>query len=146
MKTLLRTTAVAVTATLILAACNSESQGDASTSSAPDQTNTTEATGTTDVTSTTADTSTTVANSAGEASITIENFAFSGATSVSAGTTVTVTNQDGVTHTWTSEDDVWNSGGLSSGDSFEYTFDEPGEYSYFCSIHPTMEGTITVEG
>ncbi len=81
-----------------------------------------------------------------EAAITIENFAFNGVRNVEAGTTVVATNQDGVTHTWTSADDVWNSGGLSSGDSFEFTFTDPGEYDYFCSIHPQMTGTITVEG
>ena len=80
------------------------------------------------------------------AAITIEDFAFSGPSSVSAGTTVTATNQDGVTHTWTSDDDVWDSGGLANGESFEFTFEEPGEYPFFCEIHPTMEGTITVEG
>jgi plastocyanin len=80
------------------------------------------------------------------ATITIENFAFGGATSVPVGTTVIATNEDGVTHTWTSSDGVWESGGIASGESFEFTFEEAGEYSYFCTIHPTMEGTITVEG
>lgn len=84
--------------------------------------------------------------SGAEASITIEGFAFSGATTVDAGTTVVATNQDGVTHTWTSADEVWNSGGLASGDSFEFTFTDPGEYDYFCSIHPQMTGTLIVEG
>lgn len=82
----------------------------------------------------------------GGAEITIQNFAFTGATSIPVGTTVTVTNEDGVTHTWTSKDDVWNSGGIRSGDSFEFTFDEPGVYEYFCSIHTQMTGTLTVEG
>lgn len=78
--------------------------------------------------------------------ITIEDFAFAGATSVTVGTTVTAINEDGVTHTWTSDDDVWDSGGLANGESFQFTFEEPGEYPYFCRIHPTMEGTITVVG
>jgi len=80
------------------------------------------------------------------ASITIEDFSFNGVSTVSVGTTVTATNQDGVAHTWTSDDGVWDSGRIASGESFEFTFDEAGEYSYFCTIHPTMEGTITVEG
>lgn len=81
-----------------------------------------------------------------KAAITIEGFAFSGAGSVSVGATVVATNQDGVAHTWTSVDRVWDSGSLSSGDSFEFTFTEPGDYDYLCSIHPQMTGTITVEG
>lgn len=82
-----------------------------------------------------------------EASITIANFAFSGPATVEAGTTVTVTNEDTFGHTWTAEGGAWDSGTLAQGDSFEFTFDEPGEYSYFCTIHPAqMTGTITVEG
>lgn len=81
-----------------------------------------------------------------EAEIAIQNFSFTGATSVPVGTTVVVKNEDGVTHTWTSRDGVFNSGGISGGSSFEFTFDEPGEYAYFCSIHTQMTGTLTVEG
>lgn len=82
----------------------------------------------------------------GEAEITIQNFSFTGATDVSVGTTVIVKNEDGVTHTWTSTDGTFNSGAIAGGSSFEFTFDEPGEYSYFCSIHTQMTGTLTVEG
>lgn len=80
------------------------------------------------------------------ASITIANFAFTGAESVAVGATVTVTNEDDVSHTWTSEDDVFDSGSLSQGESFQYTFEEAGEYSFVCTIHPGMSGSITVEG
>jgi len=34
---------------------------------------------------------------------------------------------------------------LSQGDSGDLTFDEPGEYAYFCIFHPFMEGSVTVE-
>ena len=128
---------------LILAACGGDSQAETTTSSTADPTTTSS---TADPTTTSEATATTEDDDPGDASIIIENFTFSGVTTVSAGTTVTATNQDGVTHTWTSVDDVWSSGGLASGESFEFTFDEPGEYAYFCTIHPTMEGTITVEG
>lgn len=121
---------------LALSACSGDSEGDTSTPSSTGA----------DPTTTSAPADTTTVGESGDASITIDNFAFSGATTVAAGTTVTVTNQDGVTHTWTSQDDVWNSGGMSTGESFEFTFEEPGEYPYLCTIHPTMEGTITVEG
>lgn len=79
-------------------------------------------------------------------SITISDFSFSGAANVPVGTTVTATNQDGVTHTWTSDDDLWDSGPLRNDESFEFTFDQPGTYTYFCKIHNTMTGSITVDG
>lgn len=81
-----------------------------------------------------------------EASIDIAGFAFSGPATVSAGTTVTVENQDGVAHTWTAQDRTFDSGSLSQGETFEFTFTEAGEFEYFCSIHPEMTGSITVTG
>lgn len=82
-----------------------------------------------------------------DATITIENFQFVGPATIEAGTTVKVTNLDGATHTWTSSDDIWDSGRLATDDRFEFIFDDPGEYGFFCQIHPfQMTGTITVEG
>ncbi len=34
---------------------------------------------------------------------------------------------------------------LGPGASFSFTFTEPGEYEYYCSIHPYMTGKIVVE-
>ncbi|WP_232216907.1 plastocyanin/azurin family copper-binding protein [Methanohalobium evestigatum] len=34
---------------------------------------------------------------------------------------------------------------LQQGDSFSHTFDEEGTYDYICTIHPYMEGAVTVE-
>lgn len=34
---------------------------------------------------------------------------------------------------------------LVSEGEFEYTFEEPGEYDYVCTVHPGMEGTVVVE-
>jgi plastocyanin len=82
----------------------------------------------------------------GSVTITIENFAFSQPETLAAGGTVTVTNNDSATHTWTSDDDLFNSSGIDPGDSFEFTFDEAGTYTFFCSIHPNMTGSITVSG
>ena len=64
---------------------------------------------------------------------------------ISAGTTVKWINNDGFTHTVTSEDDVFDSGDLAGGDTFVYTFDSTGEYPYICEIHSGMSGTIIVE-
>ena len=40
---------------------------------------------------------------------------------------------------------LWNSGTVSDGSTFQFTFNEPGTYSYRCNIHPgPMRGQITV--
>ncbi len=64
---------------------------------------------------------------------------------VKKGTTITWINRDRVPHTATSHDDVFNSRNLSLGESFSYTFNDPGEYNYFCIPHPWMIGQIIVE-
>ena len=38
-----------------------------------------------------------------------------------------------------------DSGVLAPSQSFSLTFDQPGEYSYFCVLHPDMQGTIIVD-
>lgn len=80
------------------------------------------------------------------ATITIADFAFGGVTEVPIGTTVVVTNEDATNHTWTAEDGTFDSGALGEGDSFEFTFTEAGQFSYFCNFHPSMTGQIVVTG
>ena len=66
---------------------------------------------------------------------------------VDVGTEVTWTNEDTITHTATSDDSNWDSGQLSGGASFSFTFDEPGTYTYFCEVHPgRMQATVVVVG
>ena len=38
----------------------------------------------------------------------------------------------------------WDSETMDPGDTFEYTFTEPGEYLYYCTFHPTQRGLIRV--
>lgn len=67
---------------------------------------------------------------------------------VAPGTTVVFENTDAFAHTITSKDGSpigFDSGELGQGETFEFTFDEPGEYSYFCQIHPTMRAVVIVE-
>lgn len=85
-------------------------------------------------------------NAASEVTISIEGFAFSQPEEVAEGGTVTVTNNDSTTHTWTSDDGVFDSSGISPGESYEFTFQDAGTYSFFCNIHPSMTGSITVTG
>jgi plastocyanin len=78
--------------------------------------------------------------------ITIAKFSFRPATlTIPVGTTVTWTNQDSVTHTSTSDTGVWNSGNLTHGQSFSFTFKKPGKFSYHCAVHPFMKASITVQ-
>jgi plastocyanin len=65
---------------------------------------------------------------------------------VTVGDTVTWTQgTDEEAHTATADDDTFDTGVLSDeGDTGEFTFDEAGEFSYFCEIHPEMLGLVTV--
>ncbi len=63
---------------------------------------------------------------------------------IDAGTTVRWRNMDSQPHTSTADDGEWDSGNLDPGDTFEFTFDEPGEYPYHCQYHGPQTGSITV--
>jgi plastocyanin len=90
--------------------------------------------------------------------VTIPNGAGSGATSCPAGcylpykftvvvgvnNTVIWTNNDVAPHTVTAKDGSFNSGNMNPGDTFEFTFTQPGSYEYGCSYHSWMNGTVVV--
>jgi len=77
--------------------------------------------------------------------VSIEDYAFDAATvEIPVGTTVTWTNEGGVIHTTTSTEGLWDSGIMSSGDEFSHTFDTAGTFTYICTLHPVMIGTIVV--
>ncbi|GMQ98888.1 MAG: hypothetical protein BMS9Abin17_1420 [Acidimicrobiia bacterium] len=111
-----------VAGALVLAACSSSSGESVATSSAE--------------------------SSGGGAGISIENFAFGpDDLTVSVGDTITWTNdENGVPHTTTADDGLWDSATLRPDDTFAFTFTEAGTFTYFCSIHPAMRATITVTG
>jgi plastocyanin len=62
---------------------------------------------------------------------------------IAVGTMVRATNKDGAAHTWTS-DGHWDSGNLSTGQSYAFGFSTRGTFSFVCSDHPTMTGSVTV--
>jgi len=79
--------------------------------------------------------------------VSIQDFSFSPAQiTVAPGTTVTWTNEGPSPHTTTADDGTWDSGTMEQGEDFSFTFDEPGTYTYHCSIHPDMTATIKVSG
>jgi plastocyanin len=95
-----------------------------------------------------ADQPTQVAAAAAPTTVTIDNFAFApAALTVAPGTKITWNNKDEEPHTVMSADGgkMFKSEALDTDDKFSFTFDKPGTYKYFCSIHPHMVGTIVVK-
>jgi plastocyanin len=83
----------------------------------------------------------------GGAEVSEEGIAFSPAeVSIGVGETVTWTNNDTVPHDVTADSfSSGEPGGMEPGATFEHTFDEAGTFDYVCTVHPGMEGSVTVE-
>jgi len=86
-----------------------------------------------------------------EAEVEIEDFQFNPQVLViRPGTTVKFANKDEVQHTATSDTGVFDSGYLSKGEEYFFTFTEPGTYPYYCIPHggpggQGMAATIIVQ-
>jgi len=79
--------------------------------------------------------------------VAIDNFAFAPQVIVVApGTTVTWTNADEDPHTVVATDKSFHSAAMDTEESYSFTFTRPGEYAYFCSLHPHMTGKVIVRG
>lgn len=75
----------------------------------------------------------------------ILNFAFHPARiRVSPGTRVIWTNHDSDPHTVDGVKNLWASEALDTDGQFSRVFSKVGTFTYFCSIHPFMHGTIIV--
>ncbi len=81
----------------------------------------------------------------------ISDFLFGGDLIADVGQSLFFSNVDSVPHTVTAGTptapsfDRFDSGVLDPGSNYAVSFDEPGEYSLFCSLHPDMVATVTVE-
>jgi plastocyanin len=69
---------------------------------------------------------------------------------IKAGDTVTWKNADTALHTVTSgkgatADKMFDSKSLAPKKEFSFKFDKKGTFDYFCMLHPTMVGKVTVE-
>lgn len=81
----------------------------------------------------------------GRDAVSIDGFAFVPTTlTVTAGSTVTWTNQDDDPHTVVAGGGAFRSQALGNGGVFSFTFPAAGTFDYVCSIHPFMHGTVVV--
>ncbi len=88
----------------------------------------------------------TAAKAASGAAVSIANFAFAPAdVTISPGTTVTWSNDDGAPHGLAYKDGAKGTDVLLPGQKFSRTYDKPGTYDYICSVHPYMMGKVTVQ-
>ena len=83
-------------------------------------------------------------------SVSIKGFAFNPAQiNITKSGTITWTNDDGTTHTVTSGVPGTPSGkfnqSVDAGKTFSFTFTDAGTYEFFCNIHNSMRGTVTVK-
>ncbi|MGA2884012.1 MAG: plastocyanin/azurin family copper-binding protein [Halobacteriota archaeon] len=151
-KYVLLITLALIAAPLVIAGCTSPASPSPSTatstlaSSAPPAANT--AAASPSVTASVSPTiSPTAATNQQTYSVSIISYAFQPSTlTIPRGATVTWTNNAPIAHTVTSDTGAFGSGTLSPGATYSHQFNQSGNYSYHCSIHPTlMTATITVQ-
>jgi plastocyanin len=77
--------------------------------------------------------------------VTIQNNTFNPATLyVQTNSTITWINKDSVTHRVVSNSGLFDSGNLTTGMSYNYTFNKAGSYPYHDLMNPSITGTIVV--
>jgi plastocyanin len=83
----------------------------------------------------------------GGGSVTMKSIKFNpGTVKVKAGGTVTWTNEDSVGHDVTSKTfKSGSAGGIEPGQSFKHKFAKAGTFTYVCTVHPGMQGTVVVK-
>jgi plastocyanin len=85
------------------------------------------------------------AHASASATVTMGDFFFSPASAtVAAGDTVTWRNTGQAPHNATADDGSFRTPDLNNGQSASHTFSRDGTFSYICTIHPNMHGTIRV--
>jgi LPXTG-motif cell wall-anchored protein len=87
----------------------------------------------------------TAARAAANGSVTISDFQFTPAQiTIDQGDTVTWTNDGPTAHSATAPDGSFDTGIFQAGQSRSHTFSDAGTFSYICTPHPNMRGTIVV--
>jgi plastocyanin len=130
------------------AAVSSDDDGGSADPSATTEVAATEPAGTAGADTTTAS-GVTDASAGERVDIAIAGFRFNDGepVTVSVGTEVMWTNEDGMDHSIEFDEatGIPPSPDLAQGATYSFTFSEPGTYEYICGIHPRMTGTIVVE-
>lgn len=81
-----------------------------------------------------------------ETTVTIKDLTFSPASvSVPVGGTVTWVNNDDRDHAVRSADGLLDSGNISPGARWSFTFKQSGTVTYGCPYHPRMRGSVAVK-
>ena len=79
------------------------------------------------------------------ASVQIKTFSFTPRVlTIAMGTTVTWTNADDEPHTVTAVGGAFHSSALDTNDKYSFIFSKPGDYAYYCRLHPQMTARIVV--
>lgn len=85
------------------------------------------------------------ARAAANGSVAIADFQFTPAQiTIDQGDTVTWTNNGPTPHSATAPDGSFDTGIFPAGQSRSHTFNDAGTFSYICTPHPNMHGTIVV--
>ena len=85
------------------------------------------------------------ARKAASASVTMGDLFFSPASvTIAVGDTVTWRNTGQAPHNATADDGSFETPTLNNGQSASHTFSQAGTFSYICTIHPNMKGTVRV--
>jgi len=75
----------------------------------------------------------------------IQDMSYTPATiTVTANTTIKWTNKDAVAHTVTSDNGLFDSGSISTGGTYVFTFTTSGTFAYHCTPHPSMTASVKV--
>ena len=86
------------------------------------------------------------AAAAASGSVTIVDFNFApGTITINQGDTVTWVNDGPTPHSATSSNGAFDTGIFPAGESRSHTFSEAGTFSYICTPHPNMHGTVVVQ-
>jgi plastocyanin len=85
------------------------------------------------------------AHASASASVTMADFFFSpGSVTVAVGDTVTWHNSGQAPHTATADNGSFDTGTVNAGGSASHRFTTAGTFTYTCTIHPNMHGTVRV--